>query len=457
MQINRFRAEGVHGYLNFDITINPDLTFLHGINGQGKTTAIRGMVALMNFDISWLARTRFNILSINLRDENRGSIFIQSIRHVDTLKFSVKFNKDTTISVDVILPPIDYLQRDQFAGKIDDDFIMRNARINPPEGHIHIMKYIKSIKKPLFLGLDRTTLTPPVEENRMGLVDRRREINSRTHLDSSLVDAEEIAREAYAEYQRERDVAAVKIKEQIPLILFQPADLSSFHGSAFTSSKIEIRKKIASYKQLRQQIASSYAMIARDKKEIEKVISKYFDALIMEKEKTLGIDFHSRSFTDTEMNAMVESSRLEAALPFIQKIGKLLEDFQRDQEKNYSRFSEYLSIVNDFIKDSGKKFEFSSSGRLSVRLPNESVGDVRSLSSGERQIFVLITHLAFRNIRGERDILIIDEPELSLHLAWQMQFVDAIQRVSPSTQIILATHSPSIIMDREDKCVALTA
>jgi predicted ATP-binding protein involved in virulence len=50
----------------------------------------------------------------------------------------------------------------------------------------------------------------------------------------------------------------------------------------------------------------------------------------------------------------------------------------------------------------------------------------------------------------------VDEPELSLHIKWQELFVTAVQEASPKLQLILATHSPSIILDRVDKCVDLS-
>ncbi len=53
-------------------------------------------------------------------------------------------------------------------------------------------------------------------------------------------------------------------------------------------------------------------------------------------------------------------------------------------------------------------------------------------------------------------MIIVDEPELSLHVRWQESFVDAIQKASPRLQIILATHSPSIVLDRIEKCVDLS-
>ena len=51
----------------------------------------------------------------------------------------------------------------------------------------------------------------------------------------------------------------------------------------------------------------------------------------------------------------------------------------------------------------------------------------------------------------------IDEPELSLHVAWQEKFlsdIDDIARLS-SFRILLATHSPQIIGDRYDLAIEL--
>jgi predicted ATP-binding protein involved in virulence len=65
----------------------------------------------------------------------------------------------------------------------------------------------------------------------------------------------------------------------------------------------------------------------------------------------------------------------------------------------------------------------------------------------------MIAHLIFEESRRPSGIFIIDEPELSLHLAWQEIFVDSISKASPKTQFILATHSPTIIsiVEREKK------
>ena len=73
-------------------------------------------------------------------------------------------------------------------------------------------------------------------------------------------------------------------------------------------------------------------------------------------------------------------------------------------------------------------------------------------TSGEGAIF---SFLLFGLSSDEHGIYIIDEPEASLHLAWQKIFVESIREAKPSLQLILATHSPEIIGRYADRAVRL--
>lgn len=80
---------------------------------------------------------------------------------------------------------------------------------------------------------------------------------------------------------------------------------------------------------------------------------------------------------------------------------------------------------------------------------------LENLSSGEQHELVLFYELLFRVTPGS--LILIDEPELSLHVVWQEQFLKDVQQVAQLTDIdiILATHSPDIINDRRDLVVEL--
>lgn len=77
------------------------------------------------------------------------------------------------------------------------------------------------------------------------------------------------------------------------------------------------------------------------------------------------------------------------------------------------------------------------------------------LSSGEQHELVLYYDLLFRV--PSNTIVLIDEPELSLHVAWQKKFLpDLLEIVALSNfDTLIATHSPYIIGDRADLMIGL--
>jgi predicted ATPase len=80
--------------------------------------------------------------------------------------------------------------------------------------------------------------------------------------------------------------------------------------------------------------------------------------------------------------------------------------------------------------------------------------DIKFLSSGEQQILILFTYIAFNSTDGK--IFIIDEPELSLHIKWQEDFLEKLEKITPdSTQLLLATHSPILANKKKDKAITL--
>ncbi len=68
-----------------------------------------------------------------------------------------------------------------------------------------------------------------------------------------------------------------------------------------------------------------------------------------------------------------------------------------------------------------------------------------NLSSGEKQMLVILLTALIEN--GEHYALIMDEPEISLHIDWQQNLIRLIRELNPNAQIILSTHAPALIMD----------
>ena len=88
-------------------------------------------------------------------------------------------------------------------------------------------------------------------------------------------------------------------------------------------------------------------------------------------------------------------------------------------------------------------------GREDQNLP------LHSLSSGEQHELVLHYDLLFKTLPNT--VVLIDEPEISLHVAWQKNFLPDLMEIVQISGIdaVVATHSPYIVSDRDDLMVGL--
>ena len=75
------------------------------------------------------------------------------------------------------------------------------------------------------------------------------------------------------------------------------------------------------------------------------------------------------------------------------------------------------------------------------------------LSSGQQRIFSIIK----KSSASDSEILLIDEPEVSLHIDWQRKIIDLIRKYSKAKIILIATHSPDVIYHHLDKVIELNS
>lgn len=102
-----------------------------------------------------------------------------------------------------------------------------------------------------------------------------------------------------------------------------------------------------------------------------------------------------------------------------------------------------------------KSFFLSKSDGFVFTLDSGQNVPLKYLSSGEQHELVLSYELLFKV--PEKSFIMIDEPELSLHVTWQHKFLNDIERISKLADLdfLIATHSPSIIHDRRSLMVSL--
>lgn len=119
----------------------------------------------------------------------------------------------------------------------------------------------------------------------------------------------------------------------------------------------------------------------------------------------------------------------------------------------------FMGVVNKRFKH--KKLEVNKDEGFIFRSTVVKVDDRfaeiphSKLSSGEQHELVLFFKLIFGSSAG--DLILVDEPELSLHISWQNKFINDLKDVAAMNNFsaIIATHSPDIIADNWDLKVEL--
>ena len=113
-------------------------------------------------------------------------------------------------------------------------------------------------------------------------------------------------------------------------------------------------------------------------------------------------------------------------------------------EKIYARKNLFIQLVNEAFKETGKTIDNEADKLRFIIDDNTSIG-ADLLSSGEKQLLIILLTVLLED--GQEFVLMMDEPEISLHISWQYELLNWILELNPNIQLILTTHSPSIFSD----------
>lgn len=104
------------------------------------------------------------------------------------------------------------------------------------------------------------------------------------------------------------------------------------------------------------------------------------------------------------------------------------------------RLDKLLKILNQLFERTLKTFNFED-GNLTCRKEG-SIIEIDNLSSGEKYMLLLILRVFLLEERPA--IILLDEPENTMHISWQRILVDILIELNPNAQYIISTHSPSL-------------
>lgn len=129
------------------------------------------------------------------------------------------------------------------------------------------------------------------------------------------------------------------------------------------------------------------------------------------------------------------------------RIIQLLTDGGADGQAQAARVSmpkvKFQNVMDELFQETGKTIDRKSNEIQFVQ--GDEVLTPYQLSSGEKQMLVIMLTVLVED--NQHYALIMDEPEISLHIEWQQQLISLIRELNPNVQIILSTHSPALIMD----------
>jgi predicted ATP-binding protein involved in virulence len=100
----------------------------------------------------------------------------------------------------------------------------------------------------------------------------------------------------------------------------------------------------------------------------------------------------------------------------------------------------FIDILTKLFSDTEKNFDEKEFHFLKpgMQTPISPV----NLSSGEKQILIILLKILLQD--RKEYVLLMDEPEISLHIDWQRLLIEHIRQINPNCQIITTTHSPTI-------------
>lgn len=431
MQIAQFSITKLFGYLNHDIHfVESKATIVTAPNGAGKTTVLRLIKSVMQLDILEISKHQFEDLSLCIL--NWGTVHVRKGNAEDgstAVTISVldengsrlgvaSFSSEEVNSESARVPTYyDYMGQGRWMD--------RRTMETVPD---HLVRRRPGLRR---AGRDSWTSKKfdSMAREKLNLLFKSNTILVDTHRLDQIDDEDP---RAYASKRRD------------------------YGGDSNTS-------RISSYlKKIRNQIVRAKSESVRQ--------SQLADATFVERaiqQATSDVDakdLRTRYDSMLEKNNQLAINGLAAGdpVPFPDEADPVILKIMRPFIEDWSHRLEPLLDVNaklellrnlldEKLSTSLKKTAISSAGGVKFKGWDGSDINVASLSSGEQHLVALYTQLIFDSSAG--DLVLIDEPEISWHVAWQETFLDDLERIRELTQVqvVVATHSVSIINDKWDQ------
>lgn len=407
--------EKLFGRFDYNVIFNSEgLTILTGPNGYGKSTILKSIEAIGKQFVGIMFFMRLDFRKITVNFENNRNIIIEKVDNTLIIN-------DIPIQGEVFQNSLEeIMERRPFFSRIDENTWFDRRRgtritLNDYISDLYV-KEVRSVESDADMKIFSTEL--------INLLKEMKQLVGEIYF----IKEQRLIRE---NKNRRDEQEVVNVIEELPI----------------------------RFRELMQNVQQDYSIVAN------KLDSTYPNRLFETEEGIAESDYKIKM---QEMASKFESlskydlSTMQEPVNFIfkEEHAKALKVYFDDFEVKYQVYEDFinkLDLYTDIINHrlSFKTLKISKEFGISIIDENSKHLKLTQLSSGEKQEIVLFYDLIFGT---KKDILLlIDEPEISLHITWQKKFMDDLLRIIDykGFNVIVATHSPQIINNHWDRQVDL--
>ncbi len=117
---------------------------------------------------------------------------------------------------------------------------------------------------------------------------------------------------------------------------------------------------------------------------------------------------------------------------------------QAEIEAINNQKTEFFDLVDSLLGKTHKTID-RTSDELSFLADDGTRISPYMLSAGEKQLLLILATALTQDTAPS--ILVMDEPDISMHFDWQTSLLENILKLNPNAQLIVSTHSPALVMN----------
>lgn len=414
--ITEIEVKNLWHQFSLKTTLKKDLNLFIGINGSGKTTLINIIKGVLKLDLPLLYNIDFDKVSIKLQNAQKHSKTI-SLEKKEKYNFRFKVSNKTY--------EFHFNPEREYWLKYDKKFGFGNFYNN--RNFEELRESLRSIFSIRSISVYRQLDT----ESNMFFEEDEYNKKVKNPIDKKMEDLEQ----KFIKYKGLINLEINKISENFRKNVFREI--------LTTESAVNITKTLTQMDNMGiDEIKRALSNLGLSEKKDKLIIENFLN-----KQKNINPNKKDKKAQEEFLIFMFVVYNLD-------KIIKLSNDMESSKKILEEPIDKFISITNSFLKSSKfNKQIYVEHNSLKIKNKNSDIVELKALSSGEKQLLILLMETLLQ--KQDSTIYIIDEPELSLHVAWQRALVGSILDLNPNIQLIIATHSPEIVANYKPNIIRM--